>query len=181
MYTFSAPSNFHFNLLSSSFSFPINQRTPLDYLLNSSAPPVSISGCSSVSALLRRGKSSRFPFLSFFVLFFPFFFYYSDFFYLTSLLRKFLGSCGLGGLFKTFLTFNLLLLQVPDHLSFLHTSLLFLASNSTSSPPLFTSDMHRTYSMRQSRAPTASQVENPPPPLSTTKSNRWLGKGGIGE
>lgn len=40
--------------------------------------------------------------------------------------------------------------------------------------------MHRTYSMRQSRAPTASQVENPPPPLSTTKSNRWLGKGGIG-
>lgn len=41
--------------------------------------------------------------------------------------------------------------------------------------------MHRTYSMRQSRAPTASQVENPPPPLSTTKTGRWLGKGGIGE
>ena len=39
--------------------------------------------------------------------------------------------------------------------------------------------MHRTYSMRQSRAPTASQVENPPPPLSTTKTNRWLGKGGL--
>jgi hypothetical protein len=41
--------------------------------------------------------------------------------------------------------------------------------------------MHRTYSMRQSRAPTASQIENPPPPMSSTKSNRWLGKGGIGE
>lgn len=41
--------------------------------------------------------------------------------------------------------------------------------------------MHRTYSMRQSRAPTASQVENPPPPLSTTKTGRWLGKGGFGE
>lgn len=40
--------------------------------------------------------------------------------------------------------------------------------------------MHRTYSMRQSRAPTASQVENPPPPLSSTKSNRWLGKNGVG-
>ena len=41
--------------------------------------------------------------------------------------------------------------------------------------------MHRTYSMRQSRVPTASQIESPPPPLSTTKSGRWLGKGGIGE
>jgi len=41
--------------------------------------------------------------------------------------------------------------------------------------------MHRTYSLRQSRAPTAAQIENPPPPLSTTKSNRWLGKGGLGE
>lgn len=41
--------------------------------------------------------------------------------------------------------------------------------------------MHRTYSMRQSRVPTASQIENPPPPMSSTKSNRWLGKGGIGE
>ncbi|KAI9807863.1 MAG: Eisosome core component [Sarcosagium campestre] len=29
--------------------------------------------------------------------------------------------------------------------------------------------MHRTYSMRQSRAPTASQIQNPPPPASTTK------------
>ncbi|OJJ35599.1 hypothetical protein ASPWEDRAFT_40809 [Aspergillus wentii DTO 134E9] len=40
--------------------------------------------------------------------------------------------------------------------------------------------MHRTYSMRTSRLPTASQVENPPPPLSSTKTNRWLGKGGFG-
>ncbi|PLN84562.1 cell wall integrity signaling protein Lsp1/Pil1 [Aspergillus taichungensis] len=40
--------------------------------------------------------------------------------------------------------------------------------------------MHRTYSMRQTRMPTASQVENPPPPLSTTKTSRWLGKGGFG-
>jgi hypothetical protein len=30
--------------------------------------------------------------------------------------------------------------------------------------------MHRTYSMRQSRAPTASQIQNPPPPSSSTKS-----------
>lgn len=41
--------------------------------------------------------------------------------------------------------------------------------------------MHRTYSMRQSRVPTASQIENPPPPLSTTKTGRWMGKGGFGE
>ncbi|KAB8259657.1 Eisosome component PIL1-domain-containing protein [Aspergillus pseudonomiae] len=40
--------------------------------------------------------------------------------------------------------------------------------------------MHRTYSMRQSRMPTASQIENPPPPVSTTKTNRWIGKGGFG-
>ncbi|KAL2822725.1 Eisosome component PIL1-domain-containing protein [Aspergillus cavernicola] len=40
--------------------------------------------------------------------------------------------------------------------------------------------MHRTYSMRQSRLPTASQIENPPPPLSTTKTNRWMGRGGLG-
>ncbi|KAJ5888298.1 Cell wall integrity signaling protein Lsp1/Pil1 [Penicillium taxi] len=40
--------------------------------------------------------------------------------------------------------------------------------------------MHRTYSMRTSRLPTASQVENPPPPVSTTKTGRWLGVGGIG-
>ncbi|KAF9884812.1 hypothetical protein FE257_001228 [Aspergillus nanangensis] len=40
--------------------------------------------------------------------------------------------------------------------------------------------MHRTYSMRQTRMPTASQVENPPPPLSTTKVSGWIGKGGFG-
>ncbi|KAI9841603.1 MAG: Eisosome core component [Sclerophora amabilis] len=39
--------------------------------------------------------------------------------------------------------------------------------------------MHRTYSMRQSRAPTASQIETPPPPVSTTKS-RFFGKSSIG-
>ncbi|KAI8623976.1 Eisosome component PIL1-domain-containing protein [Xylariaceae sp. FL1651] len=40
--------------------------------------------------------------------------------------------------------------------------------------------MHRTYSMRQSRAPTASQIQNPPPPPSSTKSHRLFGKGGFG-
>lgn len=40
--------------------------------------------------------------------------------------------------------------------------------------------MHRTYSLRQSRAPTASQLQNPPPPPSTTKSGRLFGKGGFG-
>lgn len=35
--------------------------------------------------------------------------------------------------------------------------------------------MHRTYSMRQSRAPTASQLQNPPPAPSTTKANRFFG------
>ncbi|KAI1342839.1 Eisosome component PIL1-domain-containing protein [Xylariaceae sp. FL0016] len=41
--------------------------------------------------------------------------------------------------------------------------------------------MHRTYSMRQSRAPTASQIQvNPPPPASSTKSGRLFGKGGFG-
>lgn len=40
--------------------------------------------------------------------------------------------------------------------------------------------MHRTYSMRQSRAPTASQIQNPPPPSSTTKSGRFFGKAGLG-
>lgn len=64
-----------------------------------------------------------------------------------------------------------------------HITFRFLAVSNT--PPLCLNErefaMHRTYSMRQSRAPTASQVENPPPPLSTTKSGRWLGKGGFGE
>jgi len=40
--------------------------------------------------------------------------------------------------------------------------------------------MHRTYSMRQSRAPTASQIQNPPPPSSSTKGGRFFGKGNIG-
>lgn len=40
--------------------------------------------------------------------------------------------------------------------------------------------MHRTYSMRQSRAPTASQIQNPPPPSATTKSGRFFGKANIG-
>ncbi|CCE64937.1 hypothetical protein TPHA_0J01150 [Tetrapisispora phaffii CBS 4417] len=38
--------------------------------------------------------------------------------------------------------------------------------------------MHRTYSLRNSRAPTAAQLQNPPPPPSSTKS-RFFGKGGI--
>ncbi|CCC70190.1 hypothetical protein NCAS_0E01200 [Naumovozyma castellii] len=38
--------------------------------------------------------------------------------------------------------------------------------------------MHRTYSLRNSRAPTAAQLQSPPPPTSTTKS-RFFGKGGI--
>ena len=38
--------------------------------------------------------------------------------------------------------------------------------------------MHRTYSLRSSRAPTASQLQNPPPPPSSTKG-RFFGKGGI--
>ena len=38
--------------------------------------------------------------------------------------------------------------------------------------------MHRTYSLRNSRAPTASQLQNPPPPPSTTKG-RFFGKGGL--
>lgn len=41
--------------------------------------------------------------------------------------------------------------------------------------------MHRTYSMRQARAPTASQVQNPPPPSSSTKSGRFFGKASLGE
>jgi hypothetical protein len=40
--------------------------------------------------------------------------------------------------------------------------------------------MHRTYSMRQSRAPTASQIQNPPPSSSTTKTGRLFGKANIG-
>ncbi|KAK4239060.1 Eisosome component PIL1-domain-containing protein [Achaetomium macrosporum] len=40
--------------------------------------------------------------------------------------------------------------------------------------------MHRTYSMRATRAPTASQIQNPPPPPSSTKSGRLFGRGGLG-
>jgi len=43
-----------------------------------------------------------------------------------------------------------------------------------------TDNMHRTYSMRQSRAPTASQLQHPPPPSSSTKANRFFGKANIG-
>lgn len=38
--------------------------------------------------------------------------------------------------------------------------------------------MHRTYSLRNSRAPTAAQLQSPPPPPSSTK-NRFFGKGGL--
>ncbi|KAG8408991.1 lipid-binding protein, variant 2 [Metarhizium acridum] len=40
--------------------------------------------------------------------------------------------------------------------------------------------MHRTYSMRTTRAPTASQLQSPPPPPSSTKSGRFFGKGNLG-
>ncbi|OQO12902.1 Sphingolipid long chain base-responsive protein PIL1 [Cryoendolithus antarcticus] len=40
--------------------------------------------------------------------------------------------------------------------------------------------MHRTYSMRQSRAPTASQIQNPPPASSSTKTGRLFGRSNIG-
>ncbi|ODQ64304.1 hypothetical protein NADFUDRAFT_52631 [Nadsonia fulvescens var. elongata DSM 6958] len=39
--------------------------------------------------------------------------------------------------------------------------------------------MHRTYSLRNSRAPTASQLQSPPPPSSSTKSGRFFGKGSL--
>jgi hypothetical protein len=34
--------------------------------------------------------------------------------------------------------------------------------------------------MRQSRAPTASQIQNPPPPSSSTKGGRLFGKASLG-
>ncbi|KAI5805034.1 Eisosome component PIL1-domain-containing protein [Geopyxis carbonaria] len=40
--------------------------------------------------------------------------------------------------------------------------------------------MHRTYSMRQSRAPTQSQIEKPPPPPSSTKVGRLFGGSSFG-
>ncbi|KAF2823587.1 hypothetical protein CC86DRAFT_329013 [Ophiobolus disseminans] len=57
-----------------------------------------------------------------------------------------------------------------------------VASRSTRSslPTPLTANMHRTYSMRSSRAPTASQIQNPPPPSSSTKSGRFFGKANIG-
>ncbi|AOA61736.1 Primary protein component of eisosomes [Komagataella phaffii CBS 7435] len=39
--------------------------------------------------------------------------------------------------------------------------------------------MHRTYSLRNSRAPTASQINSPAPPPSSTKQNRFFGKGSL--
>lgn len=50
----------------------------------------------------------------------------------------------------------------------------------TQFPPYSTFNMHRTYSMRQSRAPTASQIQNPPPPTSSTKGGRFFGKSNLG-
>ena len=35
--------------------------------------------------------------------------------------------------------------------------------------------MHRSYSLRQSRAPTAAQIQTPAPPQSSTKSGRLFG------
>ncbi|ODV64101.1 Eisosome component PIL1/LSP1 family protein [Ascoidea rubescens DSM 1968] len=40
--------------------------------------------------------------------------------------------------------------------------------------------MHRTYSLRSSRAPTNSQLQSPPPPTSTTKSGSLFGKSSLG-
>ncbi|KAH3902911.1 probable Sphingolipid long chain base-responsive protein PIL1 [Saccharomycodes ludwigii] len=38
--------------------------------------------------------------------------------------------------------------------------------------------MHKTYSLRNQRAPTAAELQNPPPPPSSTK-NKFFGKGGL--
>src|SRR5579859_1095468 len=40
--------------------------------------------------------------------------------------------------------------------------------------------MQRSYSLRQSRAPTASQIQTPPPPQSSTKSGRFFGGSSLG-
>ena len=40
--------------------------------------------------------------------------------------------------------------------------------------------MHRSYSLRQSRAPTAAQIQTPPPPPSSTKSGRFFGGASLG-
>lgn len=39
--------------------------------------------------------------------------------------------------------------------------------------------MHKTYSLRNSRAPTQSQLQNPPPPVSTTKGRFFGYRGGL--
>ena len=39
--------------------------------------------------------------------------------------------------------------------------------------------MHRTYSLRASRNPTAQDLQSPPPPLSSTKTNRFFGRGSL--
>lgn len=39
--------------------------------------------------------------------------------------------------------------------------------------------MHRTYSLRSSRAPTAQDLQSPPPPISSTKTNRFFGRKSI--
>lgn len=68
-----------------------------------------------------------------------------------------------------------LFLFFPFHHFIYHQSInsfhLQLSSNYT---------MHRTYSLRQNRAPTAAQLQSPAPPPSSTKSGRFFGKGSIG-
>ena len=40
--------------------------------------------------------------------------------------------------------------------------------------------MNRSYSLRQSRAPTAAQIQTPPPPQSSTKGGRLFGASSLG-
>lgn len=46
---------------------------------------------------------------------------------------------------------------------------------------LETEEFELMFVQRQSRAPTASQIQNPPPPSSSTKSGRFFGRGNIGQ
>ncbi|PRT54610.1 Sphingolipid long chain base-responsive protein PIL1 [Wickerhamiella sorbophila] len=39
--------------------------------------------------------------------------------------------------------------------------------------------MHRTYSLRATRAPSAQDLQNPPPPVSSTKAGRFFGRGSL--
>lgn len=39
--------------------------------------------------------------------------------------------------------------------------------------------MHRTYSLRATRAPTAQDLQTPPPPISSTKTSRFFGRGSL--